>query len=133
MENIVIFSFLFTGEVRIDVRRYISPKGADKSYPSRAGFSFNREQWRAFKTVIFRTNACSLDKNCLDIKEEFGDNLFLTYSRDFESVGIRKWFYVGDQLIAGRPGINLSLKQWRDFVAAFAKIDKELIKIEQCD
>ena len=131
--NKFFFIYIFSGEVRVDVRRYIKPKGAGKRYPSKAGFSFNREQWRAFKTMVFRSDACALDKNCLDIKEEFGDNLFLTYSREFESVGIRKWFNVGEQMFAGRPGINLSLKQWRDFITAFSQIDKELMKIEQCD
>ena len=106
---------------------------SDKRFPSKVGISFNREQWKKFKGVVFRTNSHLLQKITQDLQEEIVDNFFLTHSVQFSNVGIRRWYIDQGKLRAGKPGINFSVKQWNDLVNAFSKIDKELMKIEQCD
>ena len=104
-----------------------------KQFPSKVGISLNRDQWKKFKGVVFHTNSHYLQKVTQDLQEEIVDNIFLTHSVQFSNVGLRRWFIDQGELRAGKPGINFSMKQWKQFVAIFANIDKELMKIEQCD
>ena len=128
------FAFFFQGETRIDVRKYLpSEFNPTDVYPTKTGISLKRQQWNKFKSIVFRENVCGLKSILCDFQEEIDNNIYLTHSSQYNSVGIRKWYFNDGKLCAGKPGINFSLKQWTEFVHIFAKIDKELMKIEQCD
>lgn len=120
-------------ELMVHIREFETKN--DKTYPTRRGAYFTKARWSTFVShldEISRNVELLKAKHSVDYKQHVGGAYYVSISKDFPCVNIRRFFRPSNSIEErpSRSGIALRLDKWPSLLTAITNLHKRIPQLK---